>query len=511
MNSDILTRIQEAEDFPTLSAVSMKVMQMALDPDVSLKEFGEVMMLDVALSARVLKIVNSAYYGLPRQVTTVSQAVVILGVRVIRNIALSLSVLDAFPVDTGKAVYSGFWERALCSAVVAREVAGRARPKVKEEAFAAGLLEDIGTFLMARCLGDEYVAVLEEAENRGVGLSTAEEHLLGTDHARVGAVVAERWALPPSLLNSILYHHDPGKAHELGLPVATAEIAELAYLGGLAADIFYGWDKSRKITRFKEDVNAFFRIDVAAAEDILSSISDLTSQAASCFQIKIDAGRSYGEILQEANVELGRMNLKYDQLYHEMMAVAAELQLKNDRLARLTTELEDKNLRLQQLAERDGLTGVANHRRFQEFLTRQIVQAKRYGRALSLIMVDIDLFKSVNDTYGHQQGDAILRGLAKILAGSVRESDLVARYGGEEFAIVMAETSLKGAVVAAEKIRRVVEQCHFPRENGDPLRITISLGVASLGPGADSQVQLIEEADKALYQAKTRGRNRVCA
>jgi diguanylate cyclase (GGDEF)-like protein len=517
MRRDTLTLIQEADDFPTLSTVSMKVMQMALDPEVSLKEFAEVMVLDVTLSTRVLKVVNSAYYGLSRQVTTVSQAVVILGVRVIRNLALSLSVLDVFPPS----IYARLWERALCSGVAGRMIAERARLGVgeeafvagvlSEEAFVAGLLEDIGMFLMAYSLRDDYIRVLEEAERRGVEMTTAEEELLGVNHTQVGTILAERWMLPDSLAVPIQYHHTPAVVRDRGVSDDVKKIVEVAYLSGLAADIFYGWGKSQKISQFREGLLTLVHLDDGVADGILSQLTDLTREAASGFQIQIDASahRSYAQVLQEANVELGRMNIKYDQMYRELMAGIDKLQQTNEELARLTAELEEKNRLLQNLADRDGLTGIFNYRYFEEFLRRQIAQTKRYDRALSLIMIDIDNFKELNDTYGHQQGNTILREMAQIFTRSVRQADLVARYGGEEFAIVLVETDLKGAVYAAEKVRRVVEQFLFLKEEGGPLQVTISLGVAALSPGCQTAHQLIEAADTALYEAKQRGRNAV--
>ena len=510
MNRDVLTRIHDVEDFPTLSTVAMKVMQMALNPDMSLKDFADIIMFDVALSTRVLKVVNSAYYGLPRQITTVSQAVVVLGARVIRNLSLSLSVLDIFPQEGKESTYTRFWERALCSAVTARAIAERAGLKIGEEAFVAGLLEDIGMFLLTRYFHDDYTRVLREAEQQGIEIMTVEEELLGVTHIQWGTLLAERWALPTSLTIAIQYHHDPKLACEKGISGDDAKVVELAYLGGLAADIFYGWRKGQKISQFKEDLSALLHLDDGVADDLLARLADLTKEAASCFQVQIDTTRSYAEVLQEANAELGRMNIKYDQMYRDLMAAVGELQQKNEELARVTAELEEKNRRLQSLAERDGLTGLFNHRSFQEFLGRQIVQSRRYNRVLSLIMLDIDYFKSFNDTYGHQYGDTILRGLAQILSRSVRQADLVARYGGEEFTIVLAETDLKGAFIVAEKIRRIVERCPFPREDGDPVYVTISLGVAMFSTILQTPHELIEAADKALYDAKQRGRNRVC-
>jgi diguanylate cyclase (GGDEF)-like protein len=161
---------------------------------------------------------------------------------------------------------------------------------------------------------------------------------------------------------------------------------------------------------------------------------------------------------------------------------------------------------MERMATTDGLTGLLNHRTFQSKADEYLAQSKRYQRKVSLILTDIDHFKSVNDTYGHPTGDAVLRGVAKILRDKARDTDIVARYGGEEFAIIMPETDAKGAQVIAERIREAVKAEVFQTEMG-PLKVTLSLGIAT-GPdyGYEKQ-QLIDLADQCLYHAKRHGRN----
>ncbi|MBN1205054.1 MAG: diguanylate cyclase [Myxococcaceae bacterium] len=161
---------------------------------------------------------------------------------------------------------------------------------------------------------------------------------------------------------------------------------------------------------------------------------------------------------------------------------------------------------MERMATTDGLTGLLNHRTFQSKADEHLAQARRYQRKLSVILTDIDHFKNVNDTYGHPTGDAVLRGVAKILREKARDTDIVARYGGEEFAIIMPETDAKGAQVIAERIREAVKAEVFQTELG-PLKVTMSLGIAT-GPdhGYEKQ-QLIDLADQCLYHAKRNGRN----
>ncbi|UCD87088.1 MAG: diguanylate cyclase [Desulfobacterales bacterium] len=179
------------------------------------------------------------------------------------------------------------------------------------------------------------------------------------------------------------------------------------------------------------------------------------------------------------------------------------------RLRELYEAVQEQNRQLQEMANRDGLTGLYNHRYFHEKLSQDFLRAKRYHEYLSCILFDIDHFKKFNDTYGHQTGDVVLRALASVIQRSTRESDLAARYGGEEFAIVLYHTDGQAAYEAAERFRQEVESNEV-EDNGKVLRVTISLGIATFPHEKihDSK-ELIEYADQALYKAKENGRNRV--
>jgi diguanylate cyclase (GGDEF)-like protein len=162
---------------------------------------------------------------------------------------------------------------------------------------------------------------------------------------------------------------------------------------------------------------------------------------------------------------------------------------------------------VQQQAVTDELTGLANHRRFQELMDAEIDQVHRYHHPLGLIMLDIDNFKRINDTYGHPQGDIVLRHVARAVQDNSRDVDLPARYGGEEMAVILPHTPLDGAYAIAERVRTAIEGLRIPRlDRQGVLRVTASVGVAAAADG--SKDALIAEADGALYQAKHQGKNR---
>jgi diguanylate cyclase (GGDEF)-like protein len=162
----------------------------------------------------------------------------------------------------------------------------------------------------------------------------------------------------------------------------------------------------------------------------------------------------------------------------------------------------------ERLATTDGLTGLSNRRSFTAQLQARHREAERYKKPLSLLLLDIDHFKKVNDTYGHPAGDAVLRGVALAARTQARETDLCARYGGEEMAFILPETDARGAMVIAERVRAAVAAAQHPTESGN-IRVTVSVGVATSPADGDSPEALLEAADKALYRAKQAGRNRV--
>jgi diguanylate cyclase (GGDEF)-like protein len=173
-------------------------------------------------------------------------------------------------------------------------------------------------------------------------------------------------------------------------------------------------------------------------------------------------------------------------------------------LRKALTELDLKNMELERLAERDQLTGLYNRRKLDDSLAQEIIRSERYGRPLSVILIDIDHFKNVNDTYGHQTGDTVLVESATRLSDTLRTSDIAGRWGGEEFLVICPETSLEAAQLLAERLRKDYTRRDFSEAG----TLTASFGVAAHRKGLKMK-DVVRRADQALYRAKEGGRNRV--
>ncbi|MDF1562379.1 MAG: diguanylate cyclase [Deltaproteobacteria bacterium] len=245
-------------------------------------------------------------------------------------------------------------------------------------------------------------------------------------------------------------------------------------------------------------------------------------------------------LLQENRALVQDLEEKNRMLHDALEAVRFHEHNLTQKLEERTRELKGAMKELAALAVRDGLTGLYNHRFFQESFTAEVARARRHDRSVSLLFIDVDNFKNYNDSAGHPAGDELLRTLAKIIATTSRredfsarggrelgaeadpaserrlegpggrESDIVARYGGEEFVVMLPETPKAGAQVRAERLRSYVEAHPFSQRERQPGgRVTISVGVATFPEDGGSREQILEAADKALLKAKQTGKNRV--
>ncbi|MCA9726682.1 MAG: HDOD domain-containing protein [Candidatus Eisenbacteria bacterium] len=225
--------INRIQNLPALSDVVAKIVALAEDPKVSGQEVAEIVGRDQAMVTAILKIVNSPFYGLNRRVSSINHAIVLLGYRTIRNIALSTSLVNTFSGPEGDARFDRkrFWTHAVCTAAAAKLVARRLRDTDSEEAFLAGLIHDMGRIVFSHYFGPEFTAVLTLWSERKMDLLEAERVVLGMDHAEAGALVARKWNFPAAVAEAIGAHHDATRAAEV------SELATCVYLANQLTQI----------------------------------------------------------------------------------------------------------------------------------------------------------------------------------------------------------------------------------------------------------------------------------
>jgi diguanylate cyclase (GGDEF)-like protein len=482
---------------PSPPAIALRILEAVKKGDASFGELAQIISVDPALTAKILKVANSSFYSMPNKVNTIEKALSVLGMNITKNIALSFVIAKELTGDKHEGFdFIYFWKRAVTCAVGAELLASLIHYK-NEDLFVSALLQDIGVLVLHLCWPSEYRQVLDEKMATEASVFGSERKLFGTDHQEIGAELLAGWGLPENISTIIRYHHVGDSPEIVRMPI------ELLHWSTMLASIYYGSRSVEKIQRLKAAICPRFQVKEEAIDALVDAVAQKSVELLSFFDIDPGEMKPFSLLLQDANEELRRINLSYEQVVMQ----AKQARKKAEELA---AELLLANAKLRDLAFRDGLTGLYNYRYFQELMDRELDRAKRYHLALSLIVFDIDLFKNINDTYGHPAGDEVLRNLATLVITTMRTSDLIIRYGGEEFAVILPMTDLAGCKVFAERLRRRVEEMETVIA-GFAIRITISLGLTSFETAmmAVNKSQLINAADAALYQAKQSGRNRV--
>ena len=222
-------KIDNISDLSTLTVVANNINQMTQNPKTSALDVADAISQDPALTARVLRIANSAIYGFPQKISTIHHCIVILGFANIRNIIITSSVFDKFPTKSTNSQFDreGFWEHSLACAITSKMIAKRLGMKKGDEAFIWGLLHDIGKVVLDTYFTFEFNSVIELIKEKDLHIRDAEEQVFGFDHATVGGIVAEKWNLPTVLIKAIRFHHYPSHANESTRMATIAHIADI--------------------------------------------------------------------------------------------------------------------------------------------------------------------------------------------------------------------------------------------------------------------------------------------
>jgi diguanylate cyclase (GGDEF)-like protein len=490
--------LKDIATLPSLPAIAVRIIQEIKKDTSSINELAKIISFDPALTAKILKVANSSFYALPYKVDSIEKAVNILGLEALKNIALSFVIVRGFRRSSRDEFnHELFWKRSLTAAVSAEMITSKLEQK-REDTFVTSLLMDIGVVVMYLSRPDDYLKVFDEKRTSGISTFEAERNIFGFDHMEVGGEILKKWGIPENIYLPIEYHH-----RRNGCPPELQDTVEILMLSDISSSVYHSSKSIEKFGELRQLLQDKLNVSDAEVRQFIDSIADKTAEILSTFEIEASDMKPYSQILEEANEELGKLNLSYEQLV---------MQLKQEKMKveSLAKELKKANEKLRELAFRDDLTNLYNHRYFRELLDREVHRAERYSHVLSLIMIDIDHFKKINDTYGHPQGDIVLRSIAALFEKVIRKSDTVARYGGEEFAIILPETALKEAVVIAERLRKVIEEVEIELENQN-VKVTISLGVTTYNPtkGRKTKEEIIDAADRALYNSKQTGRNKL--
>ncbi|MCB9602990.1 MAG: diguanylate cyclase [Sandaracinus sp.] len=475
-----------------MSPLALRILERASSPDCRMDELADLAQRDPSFALRVLRVVNSPAFRRAHAVQDIRQAASMLGVRGLRSVALGLVVVGMVPVgELGDALLCGCLRRgaaarALCLPLGETDL---------DRGYTLGLLLEAG-FLAASVQHPEQVLEL-------MGTPTAHrvlrEQLLGAvPHTRLGAQLARRNFMPDEVCEAIESHHDE-------LPPASS-LARVGWLAERVAAVFEPGDPARARLRALEAATAV-GVPEPIIEALLSRLPSEVAETAEGFERPVNGPSDVDAMADAASTALVELNLEYEQLVRHLRAVLEE----KDELLRakdsLEKELRELTQSLKHDASTDALTGLPNRRAFDKHCARMMAEADATGSPLSLLVLDLDFFKRVNDSYGHAAGDAVLARLARLLLAELRPEDSPARFGGEEFVVLLPGTTTVQALAVAERVRKRVESTRVLTAERR-IAMTVSIGVSTYRRGrADEAQALFERSDAALYEAKRRGRN----
>ncbi|MDX2051274.1 MAG: diguanylate cyclase [Polyangiaceae bacterium] len=468
-----------------ISTAAVQIAQAAVREGVTMNELSQLAQADPGFALRLLSVVNSAAFKRRTEVRDIPQAAMLLGVRGMRNIALSLAVTDLVPMGAASIpILTNCMRRAVSARLIAEEMG----LKDLDSYFTLGLLLELGLLSRAHEDPGGTAAIARiPAHNRVVY-----ERAAGlSPHPETGANVAAQYLLPPDLVAAIRHHHDP--------ELPTDATRQVAWLAERASGLFECVDLLDSRAKLLVEAGKV-GLTQPSVDRLLEEIPPGVAATASAFDRDLGPQLDLAQLRADVNLRLVEINLQY----HEMVASLERLVAEKTELA---TQLNRANEALEQLVGTDALTGLPNRRLMDRALARDLAAAVRDASPLSIAMLDVDRFGNFNSTYGHPAGDEALRTVAKALTGCVRASDLAARYGGEEFLILLPRTDLDGAALVCERVRAALES-RVVKLDGCTATLTASLGVATLKSGENAK-GLIARADAALYEAKRGGRNRV--
>ncbi len=405
-------------DLPSPPQAAARIIQACSDPTVSAQALARIVENDPVLVAEILKTVNSAYFGLGRSIASAAQAVTVLGNRALRNLALCLAVRDAVKADAIPGLdITSYWEDALRRAVSARLLSATAGVN-GDEAFTLGLIQDFGMLVMLfvrRDATEAWRAVLRPAHP--VERLSLEAAHFGTTHVEVGKLLADTWLLPPQLSVPIAYHHATDFD---AIPLAHRSAAQLAMAADACAAVFSCTQIGMAHGRCVTTLATLFGLSSEQVDRVLEQVPGEVEQAAKSLGLRISEQKKLEDVLQLANTTLAQINLENQKLVwqleqsnRKLEATLVEKERAHAEVLRLANQLKEANARLEQLAFFDPLTGLMNRRRFGDVLLAEVRRHGRNGHALTFVMIDLDHFKSVNDTYGHPFGDHVLENVAR--------------------------------------------------------------------------------------------------
>ena len=492
LSDDLLDRLKKCKNLPTLPKAAMRIIEVAQRPEIDMGMVAEAVSADPAIAAKVMRIANSALYARRRESTNLRQALITLGLNATLTLALSFTLVTKLRKDPTKGFdFNEFWKRSILAGSWSRILANEVELVGAEEVFLVSLLQDIGMLAIDRVAPDVYENVTAFGMAHET-LARHEDNCLGVDHTDVGAWLLNDWNMPEVLVTAVDNSHDCSAAE---VQNEQRQLVQVTALSGLLADSCMSAEGASTMPVVAQLAKQHLDIDPDKLAQLYDLLLEQIPEAESVFELNLMQEEEIQALMETAHETLLIRNLN-------VFSQAAEL-------VERAESLQHENQALKQANRADELTGVYNRRHFEDALNEEFDFAAKHSSTLSMIFVDIDLFKETNDTFGHLAGDKVLKTVADLLSETVRSTDVVARYGGDEFVIVLPGTDAERTALVAGRIVEGARELQVRAEDGREIDITLSLGTATQDAANNfkSAAGLIRAADAALYDSKRKGRD----
>jgi len=493
LNAQLQARLERCTNLPSPPVVALRVIELAQDPDVDIGKVSDIISTDPALAAKVMRVANSPIYALRRKTETLHQAITLLGLNGTLMLALSFSLAASMHNHADQGFdYKHFWRRSLATATCARRLGSIIKLRAKEELFLASLLQDIGMLVIDK-MDPQFYRQLDVDQHDHAALAVSEREQLGADHATIGGWILRKWGFPEYLFDSVIYSHFSDSPSE---PSDVRKLKRCVTLSGLLIDAIENPTRQNNLQVVADLAREWLGIGEELFVKMMETLNDDFIDAQEMFDTDLSDYNYSDTLMDNAREMLMMLNLQTIQ--------------QADKLQETAEVLESRTRELEERSRRDGLTGLYNRAYLDQKLSHEFDMASERDWPMIVMFVDLDHFKRVNDTYGHQAGDLVLQRAARALAECTREDDIVARYGGEEFVILTSGRGESTAHVMAERLVNSFRRLSHPVGPGKEINVTVSIGLSILGESEcfHSVDEMLEAADKALYIAKNSGRNR---
>ena len=330
--------LEDSDDFPSLPTTVIKILEMISDPDLSLKDLAKVISADAAMTTRILKLVNSAHYGLNKRIDNLEKALTYLGIDAITNIAISLSVTDSFEIKES-AEYQGLFMFSLTAALSAELIAEINTLHFKSKIFLASLLQNIGMYLLLRHLGKDYTDLMKQAKEQNIRLTLLERDKYGIDQLELGQMIASKWNLPLYVSIAMQYRDQIDQLDNSNLSREYKYIVKCAKLSYLGSTAYNCWNRYFYFLKMRQYYKQFFPKSEVKIDDILSSIPDLYKNFIRDYEIKIPQIPNFKQLKSEIQHEFLDSQDMYEKTARELLKTKKLLKQQNETIISFQKQL----------------------------------------------------------------------------------------------------------------------------------------------------------------------------